>query len=84
MEASSKERIAEIQLVRSGPQPMLKVLVPAGTSLADTIRLQPAISDILGKLKGCLPCNSGVPIWFQEREVIEQAVRIDLNTLKVR
>ena len=78
----SKERIAEIQLVRDGVQPVLKVTVPKGTKLVDTLKLQPELSDILGKLKGCLPCNSGVPIWFHEREEIENLARVDLATMK--
>ncbi len=78
----AKERVAEIQLVRDGAQPVLKVTVPKGTTLSDTLGLQPQLSDILGKLKGCLPCNSGVPIWFQEREEIENLVKIDLGTMK--
>ena len=76
------QKVAEIQLVRDGVQPVLKVTVPKGTKLSDTLKLQPAISDILGKLKGCLPCNSGVPIWFHEREEIEDLVKIDLVTMK--
>ena len=75
-------KIAEIQLVNNGPQQMLKVIVPRGTTLAETIRLQPNLSDILGKLKGCLPCNSGVPIWFQEKEELEHVVKVDLATMK--
>src|SRR5688500_12434201 len=51
----SKDKIAEIQLVRDSTQPFLKVTVPQGTKLSDTLRLQPQLSDILGKLKGCLP-----------------------------
>ena len=78
----ASQKVADIQLIRDGVQPVLKVTVPKGTSLADTMRLQPAISDILGKLKGCLPCNSGVPIWFHEREEIENMVKIDLSTMK--
>lgn len=78
----TKERIAEIQLVTSGIQPILKVVVPRGTTLIDTNRLQPTISDLLGKLKGCLPCNSGVPIWIQEREEIEDLVKINLDSLE--
>ncbi|CAN5511696.1 hypothetical protein BH10PSE14_BH10PSE14_23420 [soil metagenome] len=77
-----KDNIADIQLVRDGVQPMLKVTVPKGTTLAETVRLQPALTDILGKLKGCLPCNSGVPIWFHEREEIENLFKIDLATMK--
>jgi hypothetical protein len=71
--------VAEIQILRDGLQPAMKVVVPKGTTLVDTVKLQPIISDILGKLKGCLPCNSGVPIWFSEREEIEQIVRVDLE-----
>jgi hypothetical protein len=78
----AKERIAEITLLKDGLQPVLKVTVPKGTTLADTIKLQPSLSEILGKLKGCLPCNSGVPIWFHEREEIEQVVRIDLDRMQ--
>jgi len=78
----SKERIANIQLVRDGVQPVLRVTVPKGTSLADTMRLQPTLSDLLGKLKGCLPCNSGVPILFNEQEEIENLVKVDLSTMK--
>jgi hypothetical protein len=76
------KRVAELQLVNSGPQQMLKVVVPRGTTLADTVRLQPAMSELLGRLKGCLPCNSGVPICFQEKEELEHVIRIDLGNLK--
>ena len=78
----AKERIANIQLVRDGVQPVLKVTVPKGTTLADTVRLQPTLSDLLGKLKGCMPCNSGVPILFQEQEEIENLVKVDLGSMK--
>jgi hypothetical protein len=77
-----EERIAEIQLVQGAIQPMLKVVVPKGTTLAEAIKLQPTISETLGKLRGCLPCHSGVPIFFQEREEIERVVRVDLGTLR--
>ena len=78
----SKDKIAEIQLVRDSTQPFLKVTVPKGTKLSDTLKLQPQLSDILGKLKGCLPCNSGVPIWFNEREEIERVVRVNLDQIR--
>ena len=78
----ANQRVANIQLVRDGVQPVLKVTVPKGTTLADTVRLQPTISDLLGKLKGCLPCNSGVPILFNEQEEIENLVKVDLSTMK--
>jgi len=76
------ERIAEIQLIKDAIQPTLKVTVPKGTTLVETLKLQPTISDILGKLRGCLPCNSGIPIFFQEREEIENVVRIDLSNMQ--
>ena len=76
-----RDAVAKL-LVRDSTQPFLKVTVPKGTKLSDTLRLQPQLSDILGKLKGCLPCNSGVPIWFHEREEIENLVKIDLATMK--
>ena len=80
----SKEdkNIAEIQFINDSARPMIKVIVPRGTSLEKTIKLQPLITDLLGKLRGCLPCNSGVPIWFQEREEIEQIVRVDLERMQ--
>ena len=78
----NKERIAEVQLIKDAIQPMLKVTVPRGTTLAETVKLQPTLSEILGKLKGCLPCNSGVPIFFHEREEIEDLVRIDLDKMQ--
>jgi hypothetical protein len=77
-----QERVADITLIKDAVQPMLKITVPRGTTLADTIKLQPIISEILGKLKGCLPCNSGVPIWFHEREEIENVVRVDLDRMQ--
>jgi hypothetical protein len=83
MSTDKDQKVAEIQLVNSGAQQMLKVVVPRGTTLADTVRLQPTISDLLGRLRGCLPCNSGVPIFFQEREELEHLVRVDLQSLKV-
>ena len=55
--AGKYENIAEIQFVNNGVQPMLKVVVPKGTSLADTIRLQPTISELMRDLRGCQGCN---------------------------
>ena len=77
--AIEANRVAEIHILKDGPQPTLKVVVPKGTTLVDTLKLQPVLSEILGKLKGCLPCNSGCPIWIQEREDIEPIVRVDLE-----
>lgn len=82
--ATKKQKLgsAEIQLVNNGTQPLIKVLVPQGTPLAATVKLQPKISEFLKGLKGCLACNSGVPILFQEREDLQVLARVDLDTLK--
>ena len=82
MPTTVEPRSLKLYEIGTACAPMLKVVVPKGTTLAETIRLQPTISEILGKLRGCLPCNSGVPIFFQEREEIERVVRVDLGTLK--
>jgi hypothetical protein len=79
MQSQEAKRVADIQVITDGVQPFVKVTVPKGTTFVDTIKLQPFLSDILGKLRGCLSCNSGVPIWFQEREEIEHIVRVDLD-----
>ena len=76
------QKIAEIQLIKDSLPPMLKVTVPKGTTFADTVKLQPFISEIIGRLKGCPSCNSGVPIWFHEQEEIEHMVRVDLASMK--
>ena len=47
------------------------------------MKLRPILSELLGKLKGCPACNSGVPIWFQEREEIAQLVRVDLDRMQL-
>ena len=73
--------VAEIEVLREGRQPVIRVTVPKGTKLAQAVKLQPTLSDIIGKLTGCLPCTSGVPLWFHEEEV-EQVVRVNLENLK--
>jgi hypothetical protein len=78
----TNDKVAEIQFVNNGIQPVLKVTVPKGTTLAESIKLQPTLSELLSGLKGCAPCNSGIPIIFHEREEIERVVRVDLTTLK--
>jgi hypothetical protein len=79
---SQGKQIAEIQVIQDAVRPYIKVVVPRGTSFEHTLKLQGTLSDLLGKLKGCSACNSGMPIWFQEREELEHIIRIDLDTLK--
>ena len=76
---ASKAGIAEIQLINNGAQPEIKVLVPRGTSLTDTLRLKPQISELVGKLTGCTSCNSGIPILFHEFDMVQHVVRVDLD-----
>ncbi|NML17142.1 hypothetical protein [Azohydromonas caseinilytica] len=76
------DRVVDISLIKDAAQPTLRVTVPRGTALAETVKLQPIISDILGKLKGCPACTSGMPIWIQEREEIENIVRVDLDRMQ--
>lgn len=78
-----KDRIADIQYIQDAFQPQLKVIVPKGTTFEETVRLRPILSELLGKLRGCPACNSGVPIWFQEREEIEQVIRVDLDRMQM-
>jgi hypothetical protein len=76
------KRIADIQVVRNEMQHVIKVTVPKGTTLDETLKLRPALSELIGKLKGCPACNSGIPIWIHEREEIEDLVRIDLDRMQ--
>ena len=77
------DRIADIQYIEDAFQPQLKVIVPKGTTFEETVKLRPILSELLGKLRGCPACNSGVPIWFQEREDIAQLVRVDLDRMQL-
>ena len=76
------ERIADIQYIQDAFQPQVKVVVPKGTTFEETVKLRPMLSELLGKLRGCPACNSGVPIWFQEREEIEHVIRVDLDRMQ--
>jgi hypothetical protein len=77
-----EKKIADIEVINDAVRPYIKVVVPRGTTFDTTLKLRGTLSDLVGKLKGCPACNSGVPIWFQEREDLEQRIRIDLETLK--
>jgi hypothetical protein len=78
--ASDKQRIAEIQFSGSGPEAMIRVIVPHGTKLAETARLTEIISEKILGPRGCAQCHSGVPIFFQER--LEHILRVDLRSGK--
>jgi len=65
-----------------GVRQQLRVIVPPGTSLDRISRLHKPIQDIIGKLRGCGPCISGMPLFFHEQESIRTIVRVDLETMK--
>ena len=78
----SKDKIAEIQLVRDGVQPVLKVTVPKGTKLSDTLKLQP---QALGHPRQA----QGLPaVQFRRSDLVPRARghrepgKIDLGTMK--
>jgi hypothetical protein len=74
-------RAARIDILREGGRPLIRVTVPAGTRLEDTFRLRDKIAEISRNLTGCSACNSGVPLFFREAELVEHVVRVDLDTM---
>jgi hypothetical protein len=69
---------------KEGPRPSVEVMVPFGTTLAETFKLQDLLSkEIISKLspRGCLPCNSGVDIWIHE--AFEDVIHVDLDSMQV-
>jgi hypothetical protein len=76
------ENVAEIQVVRVASGPLLRVVVPRGTTVSETFKLGEIISEITHGLNGCLACNSGVPLEFIEREDLSEIVRVDLATMQ--
>ncbi|MER6949678.1 hypothetical protein ABT294_37265 [Nonomuraea sp. NPDC000554] len=75
-------RFAEIQVLQEALGPAVKVVVPKGTGLEQTVKLQPHITDIIRGLNGCPACTSGVPVWIVEEPEISQIVRVDLESMK--
>ena len=75
--------VASIEVLRDGNKPSIRVTVPAGTSLEDTFRLQHKITEISRHLSGCTACNSGIPLFIREADLVERVVRVDLKTLNV-
>ena len=78
----SSQDLAEIKVVREDGKAMIKVSVPRGTPFAKTAQLHDRIDALLTKLTGCLPCNSGIPIFIHEHEQIERAVHVDLKDMR--
>lgn len=73
--------VASIEVLRDGSKPSIRVTVPAGTSLEDTFRLQHKITELSRHLSGCTACNSGIPLFIREADLVERVVRVDLKTL---
>jgi len=80
--ADERAHIAEIEVLQKAAGPALRVVVPKGTTLAETLKLGDVISDITRGLNGCPACNSGVPVEFIERPDLSEIVRVDLETLE--
>lgn len=77
-------RSAEIRISKEGPRPRVEVMVPFGTTLAQTFKLHDVLSkEVISKLspRGCLSCNSGVDIWIHE--VFDDVIRVDLESMKI-
>jgi hypothetical protein len=80
--ADKQANVAEIHVLKNAAGPTLKVLVPKGTTLAETFKLQDMISEITRGLNGCQACNSGVPVEFIEQSDLSEIVRVDLATMQ--
>jgi hypothetical protein len=82
--ASEERPKAEAQVLYSkrGPtgEPQVDLVVPHGTRLVDTLKIQELIArELLPELSptGCLPCHSGVI--FRVHEQLEEVIRVDLE-----
>jgi hypothetical protein len=78
------KNLAEIFISREGAMPVVELVVPHGTSLAELVRLQEMISsEINPKIspRGCQPCVSGLD--FRIRERFEEVIRVDLDAMKI-
>ena len=75
----AKSRVAQVHYSTTGSQPLIELVVPHGTRVADILKAQELISrELLPKLspKGCGPCISGAD--FRIREELENVIRVDL------
>jgi hypothetical protein len=76
---SNSKTTAQVQYTVTGPRPLVELIVPHGTHLKDTFRVQERISEeLLSKLspRGCRPCTSGTH--FVIREELENIIQVDL------
>jgi hypothetical protein len=70
--------VAEIQVVGQ----TVRVVVPKGTTLADTFKLGDVITEVTRGLNGCQSCTSGTPVEFIEQAELRETVRVDLDTMQ--
>lgn len=69
-------QVAEIRVTK-GRTPSVTIGVPDGLKMADITRLLELVSEkVIPDLKGCLPCNSGCPIFI---ETFDDVIRVDLE-----
>jgi hypothetical protein len=81
MEAE-RSSVAQIQVVQEASGPVVKVTVPRGTGLAEAVKLQPVITEIIHGLNGCPACTSGTPVWIVEEPELREVVKVDLKSLR--
>jgi len=70
---------AEIYFSTKGDVPMVEVLVPSGTTLAQVANLHEIISkQAIARVspRGCLQCTSGAHLTIREK--LEEVIRVDL------
>jgi hypothetical protein len=82
VESESGKSVAQVFYSKAGPtgEPQVELLVPFGTRLVDTLKVQELLAnELLPELspRGCKPCHSGVI--FTVRERLEEVVRVDLE-----
>lgn len=78
----SNDQVAEIAVVREDGKPTIRVSVPRGTPFARTAQLHDKIDAVITKLTGCGPCNSGIPVFIREHDLIERVVHVDLQHMR--
>jgi len=73
--------MAEIRVLQETSGPVVKVTVPRGTGLEQTVKLQPIITEIIRELNGCQACTSGAPVWIVEEPEVREIVKVDLTSM---
>jgi heterodisulfide reductase subunit C len=74
--------VAEIRVLEETFGPVVKVTVPRGTGLAEAVKLQPVITEIINGLNGCPACTSGCPVWIVEEPEVRDIVKVDLKSMR--